>query len=183
MTTENKEYDFWKVNNFVPHDVCDLLLSYGNWSSATVKKGKLIEKIRECEVSWIKEDFWKTSFYNIMRDINDHAFKFDIKGMGDLQLTQYLAPAGHFDYHVDLFNGFNPPNNLQRKLSMSVLLNDVSEFDGGIFEYLIGHEPSQIEMNKGDVVVFPSYYLHRVTPVTEGKRYSLVAWALGEPLK
>ena len=40
-----------------------------------------------------------------------------------------------------------------------------------------------IEMNKGDIVVFPSYLMHRVTPVTRGERYSLVAWACGEQFK
>ena len=28
-------------------------------------------------------------------------------------------------------------------------------------------------LKKGDVVIFPSYQLHRVNPVTKGKRYSL----------
>ena len=35
--------------------------------------------------------------------------------------------------------------------------------------------------NKGSMVVFPSFVWHRVKPVTEGTRYSLVAWNLGQP--
>ena len=35
---------------------------------------------------------------------------------------------------------------------------------------------------QGSIIVFPSYMYHQVTPVTKGNRYSLVLWALGEPL-
>ena len=34
---------------------------------------------------------------------------------------------------------------------------------------------------QGSAVVFPSYQLHRVSPVTEGRRVSLVGWVMGEP--
>ena len=34
---------------------------------------------------------------------------------------------------------------------------------------------------KGSIIVFPSFIYHRVTPVTEGTRYSLVTWNLGYP--
>ena len=64
---------------------------------------------------------------------------------------------------------------------MSVLLND--DFDGGEFEYQIDTKSLTVKLKKGDVLVFPSYFLHRVKPVTMGTRYSLVAWASGEQLK
>jgi PKHD-type hydroxylase len=33
------------------------------------------------------------------------------------------------------------------------------------------------------MTLFPSFVLHRVTPVTKGTRYSLVAWVSGPPFK
>ena len=36
---------------------------------------------------------------------------------------------------------------------------------------------------KGSIIVFPSFVWHRVKPVTEGTRYSLVIWNLGLPFK
>jgi PKHD-type hydroxylase len=33
--------------------------------------------------------------------------------------------------------------------------------------------------SRGTVTMFPSYLLHRVTPVTSGERYSLTIWAHG----
>ena len=38
-----------------------------------------------------------------------------------------------------------------------------------------------LDLKKGDVVIFPSYQLHRVNPVTRGVRYSLVTWNCGFP--
>ena len=36
---------------------------------------------------------------------------------------------------------------------------------------------------KGSIIVFPSYVLHQVKPVTAGLRYSLVVWTLGYPFR
>ena len=66
---------------------------------------------------------------------------------------------------------------------MICLLNEKSEFEGGDFEMLVKSNADKIELNKGDVVVFPSYFLHRVSPVTKGTRYSVVAWALGDMIR
>ena len=35
--------------------------------------------------------------------------------------------------------------------------------------------------SKGSVIIFPSFNWHRVQPVTNGTRYSLVMWTLGKP--
>ena len=31
---------------------------------------------------------------------------------------------------------------------------------------------------RGSIIVFPAFLSHRVTPVTKGKRYSLITWML-----
>ena len=36
---------------------------------------------------------------------------------------------------------------------------------------------------KGAAIIFPSFYLHRVTPVTSGIRKSFVLWVGGEPYR
>jgi PKHD-type hydroxylase len=66
-----------------------------------------------------------------------------------------------------------------RKLSVVVALND--GFEGGQFQINTNgeHNPETIPLPKGRLVVFPSYILHRVTPVTKGVRHSLVVWVVG----
>ena len=36
---------------------------------------------------------------------------------------------------------------------------------------------------KGTMIVFSSFLYHRITPITEGYRYSIVGWISGPPWK
>lgn len=76
-----------------------------------------------------------------------------------------------------------------RKISVTVSLNDSSEYEGGDLQFDLGphrtdryHTCTEIRP-KGSVIVFPSHLYHQVTPVTSGIRYSLVCWNLGDPFK
>ena len=188
--TENFDFDYWKVPKYIPDHVCNVLLSnYTNWQTGKINSGRGGEEVtsRSSDVIWIKEEFWLSTFFKIMSDINGWSgLNFDITGVQDLQLTRYVAPAGHYDFHID-GNGYTRPpnNNLVRKLSASVLLTDPKNFEGGEFEFKFGNNSTDftVDMDKGDIILFPSYILHRVRPVTKGTRYSLVIWACGKPLR
>ena len=66
-----------------------------------------------------------------------------------------------------------------RKLSMTIVLN--KNYEGGEFEFF--SETDLIKEKTGTVIVFPSYMVHRVNPITKGTRYSLVVWFVGEPFQ
>jgi PKHD-type hydroxylase len=77
-----------------------------------------------------------------------------------------------------------------RKLSFILNLIDGNEYEGGDILFDLGnHNPNgQVYKNdmarkKGTIIVFPSFIYHCVTPVTKGKRMSLVNWCLGRPFK
>ena len=82
-----------------------------------------------------------------------------------------------------------------RKLSVTCQLTDGLEYKGGDLEFdFRNYDPplrnekyhvikTPKTLSKGSVVVFPSFLWHRVKPVTEGIRYSLVMWNLGYPFK
>ena len=64
------------------------------------------------------------------------------------------------------------------------------DYDGGELLICVGSNGSgQLDNNrvcprgKGVGVLFPSYMMHRVTPVTRGTRKSLVLWVGGSPFK
>ena len=42
-----------------------------------------------------------------------------------------------------------------------------------------GDGPQRAEKARGALIVFPSFVLHRVVPVTSGIRKSLVVWVAG----
>ena len=67
-----------------------------------------------------------------------------------------------------------------RKLSLTILLSDPSEFDGGDL-IVWGSPTTQITTEKklGRAYAFPSFIPHHITPVTSGIRKSLVIWVVG----
>ena len=112
-------------------------------------------------------------------EMNDQFFKFDLSGMEQgLQFTRYTAPGEHYDWHID--KGYMTPS---RKLSLSVQLSEPTEYKGGGLELQFGGKPIKVPRERGFATFFPSYVLHRVKPVTEGTRYSLVCWVSGPPFK
>jgi len=65
---------------------------------------------------------------------------------------------------------------------MVVWLNE--GFQGGDFQFHKGYLNNNIiKPTQGTIIMFPSWILHRVTPVTKGTRYSLVSWFLGKPMQ
>ena len=184
-----KNFDYWKIPKFIPESVCDFLINtYGNWQVGRVgySDPQSDINVRDSSVAWIVDNFWCSNFYKIMSDVNkESGWNMDLESVESLQLTRYNAPAGHYDYHID-GNGYEkiPDTGLVRKLSMSCLLNHSDEFEGGNLGFMLGSDNKfEVEMNKGDCVLFPSFYLHRVTPVTKGTRYSMVVWATGKQFR
>jgi PKHD-type hydroxylase len=112
-------------------------------------------------------------------DLNSKFFNFDLSGFNEgLQFTEYVAPDGKYDYHVD-----KTYKNVIRKLSIVVQLSDPEHYEGGEFHYLDSVEPEVLLKERGSLLAFPSWAMHRVTPVTKGTRYSLVGWITGKPFK
>lgn len=97
---------------------------------------------------------------------------YNIQRLEKVQMSQY-GLGGHYDWHMD---SKAPVNNEQRKLSISILLND--NFEGGKLE-IESNKDENVLKCQGDIVVFPSFLQHRVLPVTDGTRYTAVSWAYG----
>jgi PKHD-type hydroxylase len=63
-------------------------------------------------------------------------------------------------------------------------LTDSALYEGGDLEIWQGGEVrDKTPRGSGIVIIFPSYMMHRVTPVTKGVRRSLVLWVGGEHYK
>lgn len=115
----------------------------------------------------------------ITNAVNEQFFKFDLFSMEQgLQFTKYEAPGQHYEWHIDRGNHVGI-----RKLSLSIQLSDPNDYEGGDLEMSFGGEPVKASKERGLITFFPSYVLHRVTPVTKGTRYSLVCWVSGPPFK
>ena len=142
------------------------------------------EDTRKSNIKWIPQNedwFWLyEKLANMAVEANDKLWKFDLHQIPEMiQYTEYHAPAGHYDWHADIGPGILS----KRKVSITVQLSDPSEYEGGDLELFRGGSTDgpflQAERNAGCVFLFPSYVMHRVTPVTRGTRKSFVLWLGG----
>lgn len=103
----------------------------------------------------------------------NHSLDFDLQGWAAPAVLHYLT-GQHYDWHVDM----GRDDLASRKLSVIVLLSESSAYTGGDLEWMPDLGPCPREI--GTVVVFPSFMPHRVTAVTSGERFALVAWVHGD---
>lgn len=165
---------------------------------AVVRMGEAVEQergvtgggdragVRDSYISWLYPNPVTQWLFGKLTDIavqaNAQWFQYDLHGFHQgLQFTNYSAPKGHYTWHID-----RGPGNGVRKLSFSIQLSDPDEYDGGDLQLWFGGGEDEIvtaPKGRGTIVFFPSYALHRVTPVTRGRRQSLVAWIDGPPFR
>jgi PKHD-type hydroxylase len=105
---------------------------------------------------------------------NQQAWRFDVSHSNQTDYLKY-DEDGHYHAHVDTF--VQPGNNETRKLTILVFLND--DFEGGRLFIQNGHKKYYPPQKAGTALVFPSFMLHGVEPVTKGIRRSIVTWLVG----
>jgi PKHD-type hydroxylase len=184
ITDHVEDCAYWE-NGFTKEE-CEAIIFLGE--SKQLKEAKVIAEdpelqgVRDSEVSWLYPEDCEWLFRrltSIITELNNQYFKFNLFGFTEgFQFTKYSAPGGKYGKHIDkLFSG------QIRKLSVTMQLSDPSTYTGGELKLYNSENPVIGKKDQGYITVFPSYILHEVAPVTVGTRYSLVAWATGEPFK
>jgi hypothetical protein len=105
---------------------------------------------------------------------NQQAWKFDITHANQCDYLIYDVD-GHYTAHTDTI--VDPIQTECRKLTVLSFLN--KDFDGGRLFLQIDSEKIYPPQEAGSVLVFPSFILHGVEPVTKGVRRSVVTWMVG----
>jgi PKHD-type hydroxylase len=162
-------------------------LAYGTVGDITNATDNIAEisKVRRSPISWLRSDIKDNHWiYQRMTDaiknINNQFFNYELTEIQSLQFTCYDAEEeGFYGKHIDMmYQGTST-----RKLSVTVQLSDGGDYEGGDLLLHTAEEPTRPFRQQGTGIFFPGYTLHEVTPVTKGKRYSLVAWVLGPRFK
>jgi predicted 2-oxoglutarate/Fe(II)-dependent dioxygenase YbiX len=140
-------------------------------TNAAVRRSKVAFLGTEPRYRWLYERLWVAA-----QECNRSFFGVDIATVeANVQLARYdSTDKGFYDWHTD-FAQFRP----LRKLSFSVQLSRTEDYDGGDLQLWVGNHPQAAIRERGALIAFPSFTLHRVSPVTRGTRWSLVAWILG----
>jgi PKHD-type hydroxylase len=104
------------------------------------------------------------------------------------KIYEFAEPLKFIEYN-ETFRGFvNLHSDLGnegifkfRKLTVIVQLSDENSYEGG--DLILQHyeKPCKMTRKRGSVIIFPSFLLHKVEPVTKGIRNSLVIFSYGPP--
>ena len=139
-------------------------------------------QIRRADLVWLDDlpqAFWVMDrMVRVVADANRDSFGFDLTEFAESpQVARYGAErAGHFDWHSDIGAGTLAA---KRKLTVVVQLSDPAGYDGGTLELRPDSNVVQAPRDRGTAIIFPSFVLHRVTPVDTGTRWSLTLWSHG----
>lgn len=208
----NSEYCYWYFNEALTHKFCDDVIQRGTEEKENLaltgkfentSEDKLTEeqindlkKQRNSNITWLSDSWIYRTIHPFIHKANENAgwnYQWDFSEA--CQFTKYKINQ-YYNWHCDSWTKpYDKPNEINyngkiRKLSVSCQLTDSSEYEGGELEF----QPRNTEdpgliiscneaRKKGSIIVFPSHIYHRVKPVTQGTRYSLVIWNLGFPFK
>lgn len=136
---------------------------------------------RKSRIAWLPIDHWISGMMaHLIRTANDAYFKFDITNWaGKIQYTVYDRENDYYDWHLDYLPSNLRPGQDVRKLSISLLLSDPSEYEGGELQFSDVKRNQKLKPNLGDAIIFSSLTKHRVRPIKSGIRKSLVGWYAG----
>ena len=146
--------------------------------------GKYDTKKRITTISWIPfkalPDMYRIIEKTMLQANGNH---FGYEGMAITETAQFTEypKGGFYDWHMDAEVNchYEPP---VRKISMTILLSNPSEYEGGDLEFMTeGNKPPQLL--QGQAIFFCSMIRHRVSKVKKGIRRSLVQWFGGPPFK
>jgi PKHD-type hydroxylase len=176
-------YAFW--DNAFSKLECETIINTAKNKGLIKGKTKEESDVRDSKISWLYPsdniDWVFRRVTDITLNLNERFFKFDLFGLNEgFQFTNYEAPSGKYGKHID--RSMNIP---VRKLSISIQLTNPEEYEGGELKLYDGddEEANVMDKTQGTLIIFPSYVLHEVMPVTKGERNSLVTWVTGKQFK
>mgnify|MGYP003643641141 FL=1 len=152
------------------------------------EKGKInnsdfeLSTIRKSTINWIPFDKMQLVYDDInsfIQKTNRNHFGFNDVEITEMAQVSEYSKGDFYDWHTDTSIDMDREPAV-RKLSMTLLLNNPNEFEGGDLQ-IAGKVIHPIK--QGHATIFASFLQHRVTSVTKGIRKSLVMWFGGEPFK
>jgi PKHD-type hydroxylase len=143
-------------------------------------KGDQDDDIRITDIAWLEHNRESSALYErivqVVQKLNSEVYHFDVNGVENIQYTVYrAAPGGYYHWHID----HGPHNPKPRKISLSIQLTDSAQYEGCDLQFQVSNSIGVAPRKRGTIIAFPSFFLHRVTPITSGTRKALVVWATG----
>ena len=173
---------------------------YGEKEVLSKDQVQKMKRKRNSSITWLDDSWIYKEIHPYIHHANQKAgWNFQWDHSEAIQFTKYKLNQ-YYDWHCDSWEKpydkpKTPSHGKIRKLSMTCQLTDGSEYSGGELEFDFRNYDPQMRdeakhlrvakeiLSKGSIIIFPSHFWHRVKPIVEGTRYSLVLWNLGNPFK
>ena len=188
---------YWVFKSAISKKICNKIIALGK--KTCQQKGKVVNnnssvkdlKARDCKISFLDELWIYKEIHPYIHQANKNAgWNYDWDFTEKCQFTEYTK-NNFYGWHCDSWPDqyINNKNinllNKIRKLSVSVSLSDPKKYKGGDLKLYVDSAKEGLTMEKkqGTLVLFPSFIMHEVMPLTKGERNSLVAWVTGKAFK
>lgn len=167
---ENKIY---VKSDFLSSDICNDIIKFGEENvNPGVSKYPTAFSVKFHSCLLPLNHYIHDMLQPIWEDISNF-FNFDISMVEPYELKRYER-TDFFGKHVDNYYGLT--SNLDRKITISIQLSKKDEYQGGKLTLPFN---KSMDIDKGTIVAFPSFFPHQVSIVTSGVRWSLITWAWG----
>jgi hypothetical protein len=176
----------------LPWNVLSNLIRFSNLSNfdeAKISGGEVevknfnVRRTYTLPLSNLNNSISNVHWFNLLHSyLNKHLrqYKFDVnildydyREIFGIEILKY-ENTGFYNWHVDHYA------TIPRTMSCILLLNN--DYEGGnlCFRNPDGSGEWEVEVKPNRLIIWPSNFLypHTVKPVTKGKRYVVVAWAL-----
>ena len=145
-----------------------------NWEDGKRTAGKHAAKVknnlqlnRESDIS---KKYTRLISEKILNDnlIKSFALPKKIHGIMFTKSTKGMGYGRHID------NSYMSSGRAD--LSFTIFLNNKDKYDGGELSIESINSEERFKLNSGEIIIYPSTYLHSVQEVTRGERFVCVGW-------
>ena len=174
---------FVHIPNYFNSEYCDEIIKEYTKNTYVKEKPYLDNQVIDLSVRNVDrveipfEQGIGSSLVTTSLNFNNKLWQFDITHSNQSEFLIYNID-NKYESHVDITT---TKSNEFRKLTAIAILND--NYEGGKFYIHTNSKREYINVSKGDLIIFPSYELHGVEPITKGTRYSVVTWLVGPSFK
>ena len=180
------------IENYFSIDECETIKKYAeSLQQIDARIGvdqnntaRIDQEYRKNNVSWINSsdprvDWVFKKLSEALNNVNKQFWNFDLEYIEMLQYTRYNSNGDYYGPHLDMsFGGVH-----YRKMSFSLQLDNSNSYEGCDLNIITSNTHVETKRGRGDLIVFPSFIMHEVTPITKGSRDSLVGWVCGPKFK
>lgn len=180
---QNKFFEPWGYyGDAFSVDECNAIIKYCETlkiEDAEIGLSESDISYRKNKISWLQPNNDTVWIYRRLTDcinhINQNIWNFDLENIAELQYTKYSNIGDNYKSHIDM----HLIGATYRKLSFSLQLSDENNYSGCDLVIMDSEREKMTQRKQGTINFFPSFMLHKVTPLESGERNCLVGWVCG----